>query len=73
MSLEDGMRQRPVSAGDRAYLEQRAEAHLELATNSTNLNVVQAHYTLANLYLARLHAAAIAGEQEPLFRWKRAA
>lgn len=69
MSLEDGARRGPVSADDRVYLEQRAEAHLELAANSTNVNVVKTHYRLANLYLDRLHAVTTTGEQEPsLFR-----
>jgi len=47
MSVEEGMPQGPISTEDRAYLERRAEAHLELAALSTNVRVVRAHYTLA--------------------------
>jgi hypothetical protein len=40
---------------DLSYLEQRAEAELELAQKATDPQVVKVHYELADLYLERLH------------------
>lgn len=37
------------------YLEQRAEAQLELAQTATDPRAVQAHYDLATAYLERIH------------------
>ena len=71
MRAEEGVPQGPISAEDRAYLERRAEAHLELAALSTDVRVVRAHYTLTNLYLDRLYALPPAAEQRPLFHhWR---
>jgi hypothetical protein len=42
------------------YLEQRAEAQLELARTATDPRVVQAHYELATAYLERIHGEAAA-------------
>lgn len=44
-----------MSSDDTDYLEQRAEAEIELAQHATDPRVVQAHYTLANAYLDRIH------------------
>ena len=67
MSSEGRVRRRSVSVDDRAYLDRRAEAHLDLAASSTN--VVKAHYTLVSLYIDRLNAVTVTGEREPpLFR-----
>ena len=44
-----------LAADERSYLEQRAEAELELACRATDGRAVQAHYALANHYLDRLH------------------
>lgn len=37
------------------YLEQRAEAEIELARQARHSNAVQAHYELASAYLDRIH------------------
>lgn len=44
-----------MSRDEDVYLEQRAEAQLQLAQSATDSRVVQAHYALANAYLDRLH------------------
>lgn len=44
-----------MSSDDTDYLEARAEAEIELAQHATDPRVVQAHYTLANAYLDRIH------------------
>lgn len=44
-----------MSSDDTDYLEQRAETEIELARHATDPRVVQAHYTLANFYLDRIH------------------
>lgn len=40
---------------DRLYFRRRAEAELRLAVNATCPKVVEAHYTLAEHYLDRVH------------------
>lgn len=40
---------------DRRYFETRAEQEIELARSADHPRVVKAHYTLASLYLDRVH------------------
>jgi hypothetical protein len=44
-----------MNSADRDFFQQRAEAELKLAQNAKDGRVVRAHYTLANLYLERIH------------------
>ena len=40
---------------DSEYLQQRAEAEIELAQQASDQRVVQAHYEIASAYLDRIH------------------
>ncbi len=44
-----------MTAEELAYLEQRAEAEIEMAQRANHVRVVQAHYELANAYLDKIH------------------
>jgi hypothetical protein len=47
-----------MSPDDAVYLEERAEAQLELARKAKDPRAVQVHYDLANYYLDRLYGEA---------------
>lgn len=44
-----------MSRDDPDYLEQRAEAEIDMARSATDPRVVRAHYELATAYLDRIH------------------
>ena len=44
-----------MSPEELAYLEERAEAEIQMAQRASHVRVVQAHYELANAYLDRIH------------------
>ena len=44
-----------MSHDEVSYYEQRAEAEIELARQSSNSQAVQAHYQLANAYLDKIY------------------
>lgn len=43
-----------MTPNDKAYYQHRAEVEIELAQQATEPPVVQAHYKLAEAYLARV-------------------
>ena len=51
-----------MSQEDLSYYEKRAEAEIELAQKATHIDVVRAHYQLANAYLDRIHGEQPAAE-----------